>query len=414
MERPRPVVVLACLALVVAAVPPAAVGAVGESADHRAGAASSAGTATAPMTATENTTSRLVLVDYRVTHRQFETAHVEMGGPLAAAVGGVADEHARRTIEHEFAAAETRPAKRSVIDGALRTLEDRVDRLEARERAAIRSYSDGNISGTELLRRLARVDASAREVERTVLTIRRLARNAGIDRFDSRVRDVAGHAEQLRGPVRHQAGRAMAGETVPARVRVTASDEGVVLATLAEGQYLREASRWRSRNASALPELDQGEFFRRVEELYPWVTSRRAGETGFHWRGNGVWRFRATHSQGELSAYVDAATAGVFREIQRLDVAELPTSSVDHSERGLQVVLERIYVGGPVRVVVQNAANGAAVNAVVTVEGTELGTTGADGVVWTIEPTMPYTVNVTHDETTVSVTIDRPFLESEG
>lgn len=413
MERPRPAVVLACVALVVAGVPPA-VGSGGPTGELRADRAP-AGPAALPMAETPNTTSRLVLPGYRVTQREFETVHLDGSGTLGTAVDGVDEAHARRTIEREFEAADTRADQRSVIDGALRRLEDRAAALEARERAATRHYSDGNISAAELLRRLARIDAATREITDTLVVVRRLANRQGIERFDARIRDVGGHVEQLRGPVRHRAGRTMAGEAMPTRFYVVASDEGLVVSMLSGGQYIREATYWRNRNASALAELDQGDFFRRVEELYPWVTSQRSGETGFHWRGNDVWRFRATHQQGRLTAYVDAATGEVFREVQRLWVEEMPeTLALERTGGGLHVVVERTYVGGPVRVVVEDAATGAAVNAAVTVDGHELGNTGADGVVWTIEPEPPYAVNVTHDGANVSVPVERPFLESKG
>lgn len=369
----------------------------------------------APLVPTDNTTARLELVRYRVTQSEFETVRIGTASALQVGSDRVRHEHRRIAIEQQFEAAEDVDSQRSVVDRSLIDVRNQAQALERRERAAIRAYSDGNITAATLVRRLARIDAEARSLTETLELVSRLTNRIPTDDFESPIREVRGSLEPLRGPVRHRVARALSGEATATRVHVVASDEGVVLATLAGGQYVREASNWGNRNVTADPVLDYGDYSdigARVEELYPWVTSKRSNPE-FDQMGVSIWRFRATHPQGVLVTYVDTSTTDVYREVQRLDLDDMPsTMSVVRTRRGLRVALDRTYPGGPLRILVEDASTDAVVNANVTVGEYRLGRIGADGVVMTIEPEPPYTVNVTGRGSTVSIRMERPFNET--
>lgn len=407
MEHSAPTAVLVCLVLVASTV------VVSAPAGSTGPAATAPAVVTTPPSPTDNTTARLVLPRYRVTESNFETVHIGMASTLQSASDDARLQYRTRAVEREFEAADSLDSKRNVLDRALIDLESRAQGLEAREQAAIRNYSDGNISAYVLVSRLARIHAQSERVTATLDVLRRLSDRVGVDVFDSRMRDVQGRLVTLQGPVRERAARVRAGEASPVRVYAVASEEGLVLSMLVGGRYVREGTYWRNRNASGSPELDFGDIGARVEELYPWVADQQ-GSTGIIWRGRGVWRFRSTHPQGVLTAYVDSATQDVFRETQTLTVADVPTTmTVVHSGDGLRVTLRRTYVGGPLDIFVENADTDTAINAQVSVEGHEFGHSGADGLVRTIEPRAPYTVNVTRDNVSIEISVERPFDESE-
>jgi hypothetical protein len=263
-----------------------------------------------------------------------------------------------------------------------------------------------------MVRRLARIDAAAREIETTLVMVQRLTARIGTADFDSRIRDIGGVVEPLRGPVRSQISGALSGEAPAVRVHVTASERGLVLSMLHEGQYVREATRWSNRNRTAPPALDFGDVGERFEVLYPWVTAQKGG-TSINWQGAGAWQLQATHAQGELTVSVDASTAEVYREVQTLSVEEMPsTMRIVRIEDGVRVTVMRTYAGGPLRLLIEDASTDAVINARVSVDGHELGRIGADGLVVTLEPTPPYTVNVTGNGTSLSLRMDRPFNAS--
>lgn len=430
MERSSTVAVLACLLLVVSAgVVPGVVGSANSPsltavterpASATGGEPSTAGpiaerrvSADRPQIQADNTTARLTLPRYRITQSQFETVRLGLASTLQSESDGARLTHSRISIEREFDAADSVEEKKNTIDNALIDLEADMETLEARERRAIREYSDGNITGQTLVRRLARIDASAREMHGTLGLLRTLGDRIGVSVFDSRIRDVEGRLTTLEGPVRQRAATILAGETSSTRIHVTASDEGVVMATMVGDQYVREAKDLRNRNSSAPPELDFGDVTPRVEELYPWVTDQKGG-TDIAWLGSNIWQFRASHGHGALTAYVDAGTRQVFYETQRITVDDMPTTTtIENSTDELRVTVERTYVGGPLRIYVEDAASNAAVNARISVNGHDIGNTGADGHVRTIEPRPSYTVTVLVGDDRHTITVERPFDESE-
>lgn len=418
MNRPTSAAVLALLAATMLVVPAAAgptATAAAPSLDGpspAAGAAAPAsGVASAPAP-TDNTTARLTIPQYRIEQGQFRTVRIGVASSLQRDADGARMAHRRTAIERDFEAAEGVSEKRNAIDRGLIDLSNRADALRARERATTREYSNGNISAETAVRQFARIDASARDLRATLDLVRALTTRVGTSDFDGRIRDVEGDLVALQGPVRRQVALALAGDRSAVRVHVVGSDDALVLATLADGQYIREATNWRNRNASAQPVLDFGEVTSRVEQLYPWATSQR-GATSVDWQGAGAWRFQARHSQGQLTASVDASTTDVYREVQSLSVDEMPTvMALVRAEDGVRVELQRTYLGGPLRILVEDAATDAVLNARVSVDGHELGHIGADGLVVTMEPRPPYTLNVTANGTTVSFTVERPFADA--
>jgi hypothetical protein len=374
------------------------------------------GTLAAGPTPTENTTARVELASFRVRRTEFETVRIGTASTLQIGADSARHEHRRIAVRQAFEDADDASGQRNVIDSALIDLRDGGQELRARERAAIRAYGEGNITAATLVRRLARIDAEARELLETLEMVSRLTNRIPTDDFEGPIREVRSKLEPLRGPVRYRVRRALSGEATPVRVHVVASREGVVLETLTGGQYLREATDWSKRNVSAQPELDYGDYSdigARVEELYPWVTSRRSNPE-FDQMGVSAWRFRATHPQGELITYVDTSTTDVYREVQRLNVDEMPsTMTVVRTGAGLRVTLHRTYPGGPLRLLVEDGSTDTVVNANVTVDGYPLGRIGADGVVMTIEPETPYTVNVTASGSAISIRMERPFNGTE-
>jgi len=411
MERPTPLAILALLVATMLVVPAAAGPTVttDPATDARAASVSPVAAATIP-SPTNNTTARVVVPSFSVRRAEFATVNIGVGSTLQQGTEDARLEHQHIVVRQAFENASTTDRRRSVIDRALIDLSERAAALEARERASLRAYSDGAISAAVLVRRLARIDAQARRIDEMARMVRTFTDRIGTRDFDTRIRDVRGTVATLRGPVRNRVGLALAGERPPLRVNVVAAPETMVLSTLVGGSYVREATDWTNRNASAPPTLGLTDASRRAAELYPWASEQPG--TSVDGQGAGAWRFVASHPQGELTASIDASTADVYHETQRLSVAEMPTTmTLVHTEAGIRVSLERTYLGGPLRVLVEDAANFAAIDARVRLDGYDLGNVGADGLAVVIEPRPPYTVNVTADGETVSFTVERPLGE---
>lgn len=367
-----------------------------------------AAVAAGPPSPTDNTTARLAIPPHRIERTEFETVTLGMGSTLGAGVADVRSRHEQLTIRAEFGAADTLQDKRSVIDRTLIRLETRSRELQARERAAIRNYSDGTISGAELVRRLASIDAEARRIQSTVELLDALRKQAKAPWLYGRITNVRVRVETLQGPVRRRAARALAGEASTTRIYVEVANRSLVLSTLVDGRYVREATDWWNRQAQAESALRFEDVDARGEELYPWAFSESSA-TSIEAPAPDTYRVTVFHPQGQLLAYLDARSADVFREVQTLSIAAMPTvSTLTYSGEGLRVTLRRTYAGGPVRILVEEAATDASVNAAVTVDGRALGRTGIDGTVMTIEPRPPYRLNVANGGASLNVTVRSP------
>lgn len=361
---------------------------------------------------TNNTTTRLVFPRDEVEQEQFATVRIGLGSTLQSEREKIRYARHRITIEREFEAAESLEDERSVIDQGIIELREQVRALEARERTAIHDYSNGTISAETLLERLARIDAAARQIETTLALLDRLSDNSGISRFDSPIKGIGALVGPLQGPVRNRVSRTVAGETSPKRVFVTGSETGVVLSMLAGGTYYREATELSNRRPNE--ENNVHSPWDRAEELYPWAHAN-AGLTDLEGALTvNSYFINIAHSQGSLFAYMDTGSADIYREVQTFRLRDIATTDpIDRRNGDLNLVLRRTYVGGPLFVYLEDAGTGAAVDARVTVDGHEVGHTGADGLVRTIEPRAPYTVNVSIDEVQYEFEIDSAVQTSE-
>jgi hypothetical protein len=366
----------------------------------------------APPSPTNNTSARLQIPTYRIGKSRFETVTVGAASTLQAGAFGARSEHRRIAIEQAFESADSFGERHSAIDRALAKLSARAKAIENYELTVIRGYSNGTISTESIVRQLALIDARARGLSIILTLIRNLTDRIETPEFDARLRGVEGTLMALQGPVRNQVALALEGNQRPVRVNVVASEQALIFSTLIDGNYLREATDWGNRDADGPSQLDFGEVTTRVKELYPWAT-RQNGATSIDWQGAGAWRFQTTHPQGRLTASIDASTADVYREVQRTRTTDMPTAmTIVRTRGGFRIGLQRTYPGGPLRIIVEDASMDAVVNAKVAVDGHELGRIGGDSGVMTLEPRLPYTVNVTDDGSSVVLVVERPLNAS--
>jgi len=81
----------------------------------------------------------------------------------------------------------------------------------------------------------------------------------------------------------------------------------------------------------------------------------------------------------------------------------VPTQRTTKVQDGLEVTVDRSYVGGPLRVTVINADTGESVDATVRIgqngqESQSVGTTDGPGSVWTLTPDGEFTITVISED----------------
>jgi hypothetical protein len=282
----------------------------------------------------------------------------------------------------------------------------RADALGRSQRAALGAFAAGEADARTTVRRLVRIDRTARALDDRRSSVVAAARARGASVPTERSAALGHELEIYTGPVRGRLTASLTGDAPPSRVYLSTTPRGVTLAALTESGYVRETYRGELRRTGGTA-LDRGAARDVVAAAYPTVWAARQAVDA---RAAQVSRVRVTYDGGELAATVGAGNSRVFRDVHRqsLGVAGTNTTAVNTRD-GLRMVVNRSYAGGPMRVRV-STVEGDPVNASVTVgpeggDSAPVGATGPDGERWTLTPADRFTVVAIRGQSVVFITM---------
>lgn len=397
-----------------AAVPPASpsstdagVGSPGDATTGPAAVTGSSGVAQADRPPAPDGAVRMLDVPPNASTRSaLDGAYVDLGPALRFGTAGAS--HRLETIQAVERVRSVPDAERGAqLRRELDRIRTRTDALRTEQRRAFEAYARNDTTSTALLIRLARVHRTARALEARLARLSRLANRSGVDLDRKRLERLRRELGLYTGPVRARAAAALAGESPPQRFYVAAGPRGVVLATLTENAYLREAYRDDLRRVNDR-ELSPRKTLEIVSQAYPraWANRQRASVDGGR-IGTG----RIDYGNGTLSVAIGSGNGRVFADEHRQVLGPAATNVTAVNTRdGLRLTVNRTYAGGPMRVEIRDA-DGNRIDASVTVgpaggESVTVGRTGSDGVLWTLTPGERYTVVAIRDQSVVFLTAD--------
>lgn len=325
----------------------------------------------------------------------YTSTTVDVGTAIAADTSSLRGQYHSRSFENRFYQAEGTEERNEIISEYTSRAERHTDRLKARRNAAIRDYASGTISAESFLRSMALVHSESERLATTIDRIKRAARTSSYSlprETDTKLENLRGDLEVLRGPISQRASRAVAGDGTIDTIYVEASDSGYTIAMVDGESYLRETYLGDERRPNATDQFRESDLYlvnaanRRGVELYPWITNDTS-PSGQALGESGIYRFRAEYTSGELTAYLDGGTTNVFRETQRQSVTAVPvTDSISSHNGSLRVLVNRTYDTGPMNVTLVDNSTGEPIDGTVSADGTQLGRTGQDGTIWLVEP----------------------------
>jgi len=350
-----------------------------------------------------NTSSYLGINDEAIAATGYDRVGLDLGGALQRDVAALQGEFASFAFEQRYENTTGDRAREALLRQAVSRLADRVQRLELRRNRLVDDYNAGDISTREYFRELGALEADARTVAAQFDRIRRAAGLELPSDLDTKMDNLDGDLLSLRGPVRGQIGAAMAGERAPVPVYAVTSQTGIVLSSLADSQYYREAYLGQNRkqvgrNMFVTDDAPNGvgTAVRRMTQLYPWASANARSGPNVEVIGNtSIYYVELRHPHGSLDTYLDGRSESPFREYQVKPLDGVPTTATTNASQGVNLTVNRTHGTGPMEITVTDGLTGEALPANVTINGNDIGSTGADGRLWTLTPKQAVRIEVT-------------------
>jgi len=313
------------------------------------------------------------------------------------------------TVER-ISSVERSDQRQRLLLGELNRIEQQVITLNGDQRSAIEAYGDGRISPRTLLVRLASVSARASALEDRRQRLGQLAeRTEGFSYSSQRVESLRRELDTLTGPVRTYAISTIRGDVPPGRFYVETGPESVVLSTITEDAYVREAYRGDLRNQDE-NRISPQDAVNATARGYPEIWQRKTDYTVLGAGDN--YLVRVPYDTGILSAFVDSGSGEVFKEFQRRSLnRSIVNQTQSKTQNGLRLAVSRSYPGSPLYVNLTDADTGEPVEANVTIgpaenDSTLIGRTDAAGELWTVTPDYRFTIFAIRGNSFVFVTVD--------
>ncbi|AZH24452.1 DUF7096 domain-containing protein [Haloplanus aerogenes] len=339
-----------------------------------------------------------------------EEQYVDLGPALGLSTNATTNRLRTLAMVERVEAANTTADRRDRLRTALIDLERQVDQLDERQTAAVAAYGRGELSARELLVSLVRVSIAAEELNDRRSRIEALAADTrGFDINRGRLASIGNRLSAFTGPVRAHAQTVLRGEAAPHRFYIATGPQSVTVTTILDDTYIRESYRGDLRNGEG-DAIELEVALDIVSSSYPviWNTTREQTQV---FGGGETYPVRIAHSRGDLTAFVDSNARVVYAEHQRRPLASMVADQrVERAGENIRVVVNQTYPGGPsqIRVVDDEGEPVDAAISLAVETGTprQLGTTGDDGVLWTLSPYRQYTVTVDGRGESVDVVVD--------
>jgi hypothetical protein len=388
-----------------------------------------------PATPVTNTSEYLTITPTALETASYKRASLDVSGTLALDTRRLSGKYRQLVLDERFAATDSTAERRAMLRSSAARIESRIEGLQERQTAAVGAYNNGTLSAREFVIELARIDTAAGRLgtaaDRVAERARSIPRSTiGGQPATSWARNRRVELGPLGGPVRERIAATLRGEnTVPLDAsaapdlegveagpdeRLEALDlyvettaEGLVVATVDEGRYYREAYLPTERSNMSADELtDITAALDRVADRYPWTWNHSVTTDSSGDRRAGIYRFTLFYDHGRLTTHLDRRSGEVFAEQQRKRLSGVPTAEpVNETAGDLRLVVNRTHPTGPFELALTNR-DGEPVDGSVTVGNHTLGRTGTDGRLWTVAPRGNTTIVARTNEGSVRVETD--------
>jgi len=341
------------------------------------------------------------------TTNQYQEVSLDVASAVDTSAQELQTEHDIRSFTRELMFVDGIESRSSVGQERLEVIEQRYLALDQRQQALFEQYSAGELSPDRFARELVRLETA-------IETQRSYRERIFLEVYDNR---PVGPSEEFQRrfnslelaltpdqPVTERLRSAMTGARDPVLVYSQSAEEVLVLATIDDETYVRQATLRDERDLGGEDQFTDlwRDATSRAGSLYPWTFSSENLQDVDPFNlevYSQVYAVRAQHSQGELSVYLDGATRNVFHENQLKRVQSLPvTETVQNESDGIVGNVSLTNEAGPMLVAVTNDAGTPIEGAEVTVDGAPVGVTDSSGELWAVQPAAEAEIGITTEE----------------
>lgn len=340
---------------------------------------------------------------------------VDVGASVAMEYQETQSEFKLHALEHELAGTASTSASGSLGETAA-AIEERALLLETREQQTRSEFLADEISTREYLREISFIASEAKLLEAFITDLEPLVENAeNQEQISAQLGTANGVIKGLYGPVRGHIINQHRGRLSPNRVFVSVESSGVVLATIQGDEFERELYRAGDRSNGESSDVGLIEAVSQFQDEYPGVAQAESGmdigSVGASDRE--IITFRIQLPEGEMLLFYEQSTKKFYYESSNwaLDRVELEPGLL-MIEENTRIVVNQSFVGGPLRIAVQNNGTEEVVPATIDIGDSQTVRTGTDGTAWGIVPPGEYRIVV---ETDTGATVSIPssaFVES--
>lgn len=330
-----------------------------------------------------------------------EAVTLDVGGSLALGTSDLDGEFQSEWFVAAYGQANS-SEREPITNNALNRSEQKLKTLKDRQKVAIAAYNNDEISTQTFLRRLALIASDANEVNVFVETINEVAERSNIEVIQHEL-------ETLNGPVRSLLQNTLQGDRdAPTRYFVRTTDHGVVLATIHDGSYHREAFLSGARSIPIPNGInDTPMAIRTAKERYPYV-----GDSGFNALGPGdFFRLYSTYPHGNLTTFLDKNSGKIFYEKQNKQISSDRTAGKQSTTGAFTMTVWTTHEGGPLIVELTKAENDDTLNGSIAIGNDTIGVTG-DGKLYMLQPAGETKITASVDGQSVSMTIGNNSTKS--
>ncbi|MBP2251127.1 hypothetical protein J2754_001448 [Halarchaeum solikamskense] len=327
--------------------------------------------------------------------RGFASVDVSVTDSLATSRATLDQRLTRATLQQRLDDAENDTERRRIVSNATTVLETRTNALVADAADARERFRRGSLSAANYSTTLASIDARAESLISLAQFIE--ARPAASATSKTRAAQLRAQLLAYSDSLRDRIAAATDGESRLDRLYVEAGPNGTALAAVEDESYVRTASRPTNYDTDPAGVPSGSAIIDHVESLYPWVMNQSTGVSFVpipiqSSSAKYAYRLSLTYSNGTVESYVDMSSGEVYQETETLALDGLAASPDASTTSGdTRLTVSRAYSGGPMRVSV--TADGSPTSATVSIGNETVGSTGADGRLWTPSPSDSVTVS---------------------